>query len=213
MTAENPSSGLRKKPQQQRSRELVAKIIAATSELLRTIGPDAITTNHIAEVTGIGKGSIYQYFRTKDDIIVAAIQDTARSQTPTLRTALSQIALMPPEQMIDSSIDILVSFSTDNAAMIRYLATRPDISQEVEANSDMSVLMQTMVTMHVQQYRDRYRSDLAPENIAWLFINSAIATTLVYFETAPSIDLEQFRTGLKYMAHGLLVGAAAASSG
>ncbi len=213
MTTENARSGLRKVPQQERSRELVAKIIAATSELLRNIGPDAITTNHIAEVTGIGKGSIYQYFRTKDDIIVAAIQDTARSQTPTLRAALSQIALLPPEQMIDSSIDILVSFSTDNAAMIRYLATHPDVSQEVEANSDMSVLMQTMVTMHVQQYRDRYRGDLAPENIAWLFINSAIATTLVYFETAPSIDLEQFRTGLKYMAHGLLVGAAAASSG
>lgn len=200
-------------PQQQRSRELVARIVAATSEMLRTVGPDAITTNHIAEVTGIGKGSIYQYFRTKDDIIVAAIQDTAQRQTPTLRTALSQIALLPPEQMIDSSIDILVAFSTDNAAMIRYLAMHPEVSQEVEANSDMSVLTQTMVTMHVQQYRDRYRPDLAPENIAWLFINSAIATTLVYFETATAMDLEQFRTGLKYMAHGLLAGLATTSSG
>lgn len=204
MTTENARSGLRKVPQQERSRELVAKIIAATSELLRTEGPDAITTNRIAEVTGIGKGSIYQYFRTKDDIIVAAIQDTTQRQQPTIREALSQIALLPPRQMIDSSIDILVSFSAENASTIHYLAKHPDFSEEVEAKSDMPMLMQTMVTMHVKQYRDQYRSDLEPDNIAWLFINSAIATTLHYFETGRPLDVEQFQRGLKAMAFGLL---------
>lgn len=183
---------------------MVAKIISATSDLLRTHGPEAITTNHIAEVTGISKGSIYQYFRTKEDIITAAIRDIADRQTPAIRSTLAQIALLPPQQMIDSSIDILIAFSTDNTAMIHYFAKHPDFSREVEASSDMPMLMQTMVSMHVQQYRDQYRADLEPENIAWLFINSAIATTLLYFETGQPIDIGQFRAGLKRMAYGLL---------
>ncbi|MEZ0364174.1 TetR/AcrR family transcriptional regulator [Mycobacterium sp. pUA109] len=189
---------------------MVAKIVAATSDLLRAEGPEAVTTNRVAEITGISKGSIYQYFRTKEDIIVAAIRDTAERQTPTVRAMLTEIALEPPREMIDAAIDILIAFSTDNAATIRYLAKYPEFSREVEPDSDMPMLMQTMVTMHVRQYRDQYRPDLEPENIAWLFINSAIATTLLYFESSRRIDLQQFRMGLKHMAYGLLADGATA---
>lgn len=204
MASQHRSSQLRKAPQQHRSRELVAKIVAATGELLRTQGPDAITTNRIADITGISKGSIYQYFRTKDDIIMAAIRDVADRQFPAIRAALAAHALDPPHQMIDFAIDILIGFTTENAATLRYLRKNPEFAREVEASSSMPVLMQTMVTLHVQHYRDRYHADLEPETIAWLFINSAIATTSLYFETGAPVDLEQLRTGLKRTALGLL---------
>ncbi|WP_234809122.1 TetR/AcrR family transcriptional regulator [Mycobacteroides saopaulense] len=207
MTAEHRSSQLRKAPQQRRSRELVAKIVAATGKLLLAEGPDAITTNRIADITGISKGSIYQYFGTKDDIIMAAIRDAAERQLPAIRSALTTHALAPPHQMIDAAIDILIEFTTQNAATIRYLRKNPEFAREVEASSSMPVLMQTMVTLHVRQYRDQYCADLEPETIAWLFINSAIATTTAYFETGAPVDLEQLRTGLKRTASGLLAGA------
>lgn len=201
-----PSSKLRKAPQQQRSRDMVAKILSATARLLRSEGPETITTNRIADVTGISKGSIYQYFHTKDDIIMAAIRDAAARQMSSVRTELARIALDPPHQMIDSAIDILITFTTDNAAIVGYLAKHPDFSRELEASSNMSTLMHTMVTLHVHQYRDHYCVGLEPDTIAWLFINSAVATTLLYFDSAGPIDLDQFRVGLKRMANGLLAG-------
>ena len=205
MASENRSSRLRKAPQQQRSRELVAKIVTATGQLLRTEGPEAITTNRIAAITGIGKGSIYQYFSTKDDIIMAAIRDAADRQLPCVRSALAANALAPPQQMMDSAIDMLIAFTTDNAPTLRYLNENPGFAREVEASSNMPVLMQTMMTLHVQQYRDQYHADLEAETIAWLFINSAITTTLMFFQTDRSpIDLQQLRVGLKRMAYGLL---------
>lgn len=205
MASENRSSRLRKAPQQQRSRELVAKIVTATGQLLRTEGPEAITTNRIAAITGIGKGSIYQYFSTKDDIIMAAIRDAADRQLPSVRSALAANALAPPQQMMDSAIDMLIAFTTDNAPTLRYLNENPEFAREVEASSNMPVLMQTMMTLHVQQYRDQYHADLEAETIAWLFINSAITTTLMFFQTDRSpIDLQQLRVGLKRMAYGLL---------
>lgn len=205
MALDNPSSGLRKAPQQHRSRELVAKIVEATGKLLATEGPEAITTNRIADITGISKGSIYQYFRTKDDIIMAAIRDAAERQLPTVRSALAANALAPPRQMIDSAIDMLIAFTTENAAVLRYLSKNPEFAREVEASSNMPVLMQTMMTLHVQQYREEYHADLESETIAWLFINSAITTTLFFFESGTPVDLEQLRRGLKRTASGLLV--------
>ncbi|WP_078293054.1 TetR/AcrR family transcriptional regulator [Mycobacterium sp. D16R24] len=205
MASDNRISRLRKTPQQHRSRELVAKIVTATGKLLVTEGPEAITTNRIAAITGISKGSIYQYFHTKDDIIMAAIRDAAERQLPGVRSALAANALAPPPQMIDAAIDMLIAFTTDNAPTLRYLNENPEFAREVEASSNMPVLMQTMMTLHVQQYRDQYHADLEPETITWLFINSAITTTLMIFQTDRSpIDLQQLRMGLKRMAYGLL---------
>lgn len=204
MALDNHRSSLRKAPQQHRSRELVAKIVEATDKLLRAEGHEGITTNRIASITGISKGSIYQYFRTKDDIIMAAVRDATNRQLPQIRTALSAIALSPPRQMMDSAIDMLIAFTTENAPVLRYLAKNPDFAREVEASSNMQVLMQTMVTLHVEQYRDHYVGDLESESIAWLFINTAISTTLLYFESGAPIDREQLRTGLKRTVSGLL---------
>ncbi len=80
-----------------------------------------------------------------------------------------------------------------------------EFAREVEASSNMPVLMQTMMTLHVQQYRKEYHADLESETIAWLFINSAITTTLFFFESGTPVDLEQLRRGLKRTASGLLV--------
>jgi AcrR family transcriptional regulator len=204
MTPENRTSDLRKAPQQRRSRELVARIVKATNQLMRAEGLEAITTNRIAAVTGISKGSIYQYFRTKDDIIMAAIRDSASRQFPAIRTALGAIALHPPHQMIDAGMDMLIAFTTENAAVLGYIANNPEFAREIESSSDLPILMQTMVALHVQQYRDQYHGDLEPETIAWMFVNSAIATTTAFFYQSPAIDLVQFRTGLKRTVSGLL---------
>src|SRR3954462_499024 len=68
------SSGLRKLPTQARSRARVEAILKAAGALLGELGYDAVTTNLIAERAGVPVGSIYQFFETKDDIIVALVE-------------------------------------------------------------------------------------------------------------------------------------------
>jgi TetR/AcrR family fatty acid metabolism transcriptional regulator len=50
---------------------LRARIIATAIELFSRHGLDHITVEKIADVADIGKGTIYNYFRTKEDIVVA----------------------------------------------------------------------------------------------------------------------------------------------
>lgn len=50
---------------------LRARIVATAIELFARHGFDRVTVDHIADVADIGKGTVYNYFQTKEDIVVA----------------------------------------------------------------------------------------------------------------------------------------------
>jgi AcrR family transcriptional regulator len=62
---------MRRRPRQQRSRDLVEHLLDATAATLATRGLDNTTTNHIAEKAGVSIGSLYQYFPDKEAVIAA----------------------------------------------------------------------------------------------------------------------------------------------
>jgi AcrR family transcriptional regulator len=62
-------TGQRKGPSQQRSHATVARILSATGQVLEAKGYAGCSTGAIAEAAGISKGSVYQYFANKDEII------------------------------------------------------------------------------------------------------------------------------------------------
>jgi len=68
---------MRKRPQQQRSREMVQALIDATSKVIQQQGLDNTTTARIAEVAGVSVGSLYQYFGDKDALIEALMESLA----------------------------------------------------------------------------------------------------------------------------------------
>ena len=59
----------RKKPQQRRARLKFQMILDATCRLLEKNCFSTLTTNHIAEESGLTVGSIYQFFSSKEDIL------------------------------------------------------------------------------------------------------------------------------------------------
>ncbi len=52
-----------------------AQIVAAAIRLFSEHGIDAVTVDQIAATADVGKGTIYNYFQTKEDIIVAFMVD------------------------------------------------------------------------------------------------------------------------------------------
>jgi len=61
----------RKKPKQRRSRATVEAILEATARILVADGYDKASTNRIAEVAGVSVGSLYQYFPSKESLVMA----------------------------------------------------------------------------------------------------------------------------------------------
>jgi AcrR family transcriptional regulator len=61
----------RRTPQQQRSRELVTRVLDTAERLLIDDGAAALTTTRIARAAGVSVGSLYQYFPDTGAILAA----------------------------------------------------------------------------------------------------------------------------------------------
>jgi AcrR family transcriptional regulator len=203
---EKRSSAGRKSPQQERSRETVARIVSATAALLRTADPELITTNAISDRAEISKGSIYQDFTNKEEIILAAIEVIAAEEAPAIENMLRAITMDQPAAAMESSIDMLIEFTIANRRLLRYVAERPTHVRTFENVSGLQATLLAMSTLHMSTYRDQYRHELSPRTLAWLFFNMAVATTMRYIEADDPIPLDELRSGLKFASTGLLEG-------
>lgn len=67
------SSAPRRSPRQERSQFTVDAIFEAVARIVATQGEDALTTNRIADVAGVSVGSLYQYFPSKEAILLAML--------------------------------------------------------------------------------------------------------------------------------------------
>lgn len=67
-----PELQLRKQPKQQRSRELVDKVLDAAMGIAEESGLAKFNTNAVAERAGVEISSVYQYFPNKESILFLA---------------------------------------------------------------------------------------------------------------------------------------------
>ncbi len=65
-----PIDSYRKNPRQRRSAVTVEAILEASARILQSQGLQAFNTNAVAERAGISVGTLYQYFRNKDAILL-----------------------------------------------------------------------------------------------------------------------------------------------
>lgn len=87
---------LRKHPTQSRSRALVDAVEQACLKILDESGEASLTVAHIAEISGVAVGSIYQYFPNKDAIIALLyerILDEESAEVLEMRKKLVGISL------------------------------------------------------------------------------------------------------------------------
>lgn len=78
----------RKKPLQSRSRATVEAVLAAAAHILEDRGLTGFNTNAVAERAGVSIGSLYQYFPSKDAILVALMEQSLTLFSETLSEAI-----------------------------------------------------------------------------------------------------------------------------
>ncbi len=100
---------MRKSPQQERSRQMVATLIEATALCIAERGLDNTTTPLIAERAGVSVGSLYQYFSSKEALIEAMVAKLAKD----IGTGLARLPIAPDASLRDLvSVTIRFGFAT-----------------------------------------------------------------------------------------------------
>jgi AcrR family transcriptional regulator len=75
------------------------EILAAARSLLEQRGPDAMTMEEIAAAAGVAKGTVYLYFQSKDDLILALITRVGENIIRDVEASLEGPGT-PPEKLI-----------------------------------------------------------------------------------------------------------------
>lgn len=105
--ADQPVEVLRKTPKQARSGHTLQTIYEATIQIIQRDGAEKITTNRIAEVAGVSVGTLYQYFRNKETLLLSM----ATVERDQMIRALDAIFDAAPKHTLDQTLRSLVRIS------------------------------------------------------------------------------------------------------
>lgn len=115
--ARAPARSLRKVPVQARGHRRVEAILDAAAEVIAAVGVEAATTNAIAARAGAAKGSLYQFFPSKDAVVAAlAARYAGQVQALHERTFPDDARRVPLERIIAGVVDPLAEFHDANPA-------------------------------------------------------------------------------------------------
>ena len=78
--ARRPPAVPRRRPKQDRSRQIVEAIQQAGLQILEADGPSGLTTNRIAELAGVSIGSLYRYYPNKEAIVADVYEARTQSE-------------------------------------------------------------------------------------------------------------------------------------
>src|SRR3546814_4543334 len=102
----------------ERGERRIEQIIGAAEEVLVERGYERTTTNAIAERAGISPGSLYQFFRNKDEIAEALAGRYSEVFASALDHAfLAEVAGLSTEALVDRTVDTLIEVNIAHPAL------------------------------------------------------------------------------------------------
>jgi AcrR family transcriptional regulator len=117
----------RRVPQQARAAQRVEAILAATAALLSESGYDKLTTNHVAKKAEVPVGSIYQYFPSKEALLIELCDRHTERVITLLDEKIAGLGAGP----------IPLAVRTFVAEMLALHAEDPDLHQVIYANAPL----------------------------------------------------------------------------
>ncbi len=152
-TAKRP----RRLAKQDRARETVEAVVEASARVLVREGYGRATTNRIAEAAGVSVGTVYQYFRDKDEIFDALLDRESKRVVEAL-LAVPPDPATPLEDALRGMLMLAVTLQPHGPELYRYLDYVPNAlfrRRLAEINRELACYVRQILELH----RDRLRVD------------------------------------------------------
>ena len=154
-----PLSKPRKVASQLRSRATVDALVEATARILVKEGFDQASTNHIAEVAGVSIGSLYQYFPSKEALVVAVVERHQQEIMQTVRSELAGVLDQPVEKAVRKLVAVAVKAHRVDPKLHRVLAEQIPRVGKLEKLETFSRENYTLFRTYLERHRDELRID------------------------------------------------------
>jgi AcrR family transcriptional regulator len=157
--ARKPLTKPRKVATQQRSRATIDALVEATARILVKEGFDKASTNRIAAVAGVSVGSLYQYFPSKEALVVAVIERHQQEIMQTVQVELAEVLTQPVEKAVRNLVAIAVRAHRVDPKLHRVLAEQIPRVGKLEKLESFNRENYTGFRTFLEQHREELRVD------------------------------------------------------
>ncbi|MFV5550228.1 TetR/AcrR family transcriptional regulator [Acinetobacter oleivorans] len=117
----------RKRPRQARSVATFEAILEAAARILESLGFGGFNTNAVAELAGVSIGSLYQYFPSKDALIVELI----RRERAELSNRIVEAIQLNAAEGLKEKLNFIIQ------AAVQHQLSRPQLARTLEFASEI----------------------------------------------------------------------------
>jgi AcrR family transcriptional regulator len=155
----NRAKSPRRKPKQARAHDTVEVILEAAARVLSRYGYASATTNRIADVAGVGVGTVYEYFANKDTVFEALI-----------RREIDALVTVFAEQGAAEDIDLEAALGRLITAGMGAMRHGPELIRALESVPGAAFRQQLagarqVVIDQIQRLLEAHRQELGVEDL------------------------------------------------
>jgi len=189
---------------QRRSADIRERLFRASLDLFAQKGFAETTVEDITESADVGKGTFFNYFPSKDHILLAFGEMQLSKLEATIETARRTGEPMP--EFLGSLGLRMTQEPTRNPAIIRallqgYLSTTPVREAVMDLQKRMHALLSQMIQLG--QDRGEIRNDLPAAEIAHVFRQTIFGTLLIWSLYADATLHSRIETAFNLLWSGL----------
>ena len=147
-----------RKPIQDRAQATVGAILTAATHIFDREGIDGTSTNRIAEKAGVGIGSLYQYFRNKDQIVNALTEKVIEQKLEIIREVLNQTQTTSLEERVSAVVQALIQSKAKNSRLERMLemqVSKMGIRLKLMEKGDRDMI--AILTEYLEPFKDELK--------------------------------------------------------
>lgn len=128
-----PTLSPRKLPTQERARRTYRAILEAGARILERRGYEALTTNHVAELAGVGIASLYEYFPNKHALVAEIVRHVLEELLADLARSTQLITTSPPPIALEAWLGSMYAAVAKRRGVVRVIVQEVPFLWEIPA--------------------------------------------------------------------------------
>ncbi|MGM9463137.1 TetR/AcrR family transcriptional regulator [Streptomyces murinus] len=195
---------MRKEPRQERSRQMVERIVTAGRSVLARDGYARFVTTRVAEEAGISPGSLYQYFRDKDELLTVLMERYWAETGDRVAASLADRLNDPPDRLIRNAVEALLFALEHDSQLLRVVVEEvPPRYSEAHLHA---------LRRRIQDLGSAYLAGRAPgersgTTRSWVIVSAMEALSVRWVLERPAIRREELIEELTLLATNYMAGA------
>lgn len=128
-----PTLSPRKLPTQERARRTYSAILEAGARILERQGYEALTTNHVADLAGVGIASLYEYFPNKHALVAEIVRHVLEELLADLGRSTQLITASPTQAAQEAWLGSMYAAVAKRRGVVRVIVQEVPFLWEIPA--------------------------------------------------------------------------------